>query len=188
MPKNIPINIYKAITDKIILNIIFINKYYYILFGILIPKIFNPSLIVSTNFLVSATLYGVAQCPLCDIGMQVNSPESEEPIVVFPRENQKYLKAFTYIKSSTIVKDAGLTKKILSLAKQACGEGAVVTHYNNDNQLILPIVIPVERYYALAEAIEAIESFLDKKRYDDARVTTYPVHGFEERFDPNLTK
>jgi hypothetical protein len=126
------------------------------------------------------------KCKLTEV--HFNESETEEPIVVFPRGNLKYLKAFTYIKSSTVVKDKGLTKKILSLAKRACGEGAVVTYYNNDNQLIWPIAIPVERYYTLAEAIEDIESFLDDKRYDDARVTTYPVHGFEENFETKPNK
>ena len=59
----------------------------------------------------------------------------------------------------------------------------VLTYYRNSDVLILPIVIPVDQYYVLSEAIEKIEQWVDKNdlRYDS--IITYPVHGSEEDFE-----
>lgn len=109
--------------------------------------------------------------------------QSTERIVLFPPSDHRYLKAFTYIKSSTILRDTKSVREVIKIARSACGDDeGVVTYYRNSDVLILPIVIPAEQYYALAKTIEAIESLVDRRHWQNVSIITYPVHGFQEFF------
>jgi class 3 adenylate cyclase len=111
-----------------------------------------------------------------------------ESIVKLPK-SRKYIKAFAWIKSTNILKRPHRVRKVVELARRACGkELGVVTYYTNSDVLILPIVIPVENYYALADAIEHIERWVDNQGLKYESIITYPVHGFDMEFKDQETQ
>ncbi|HXQ71877.1 MAG TPA: adenylate/guanylate cyclase domain-containing protein [Pyrinomonadaceae bacterium] len=109
--------------------------------------------------------------------------KKKEPIVAMPLGSREYMKAFTYIKSSEILSDSARVHKVLDLARAECGQDSgVVTYYKNRDTLILPIVIRTSDYYALANAVESIEEYVDDEGWDHVSITTYPVQALEEMF------
>jgi class 3 adenylate cyclase len=120
------------------------------------------------------------KCELTQVRFE--KPRLTERIVVFPQEDSRYLKAFTYIKSTGILRDKKSVHEVVKIARSVCGIEGVVTYYRNSDVLILPIVIPAGQYYVLAKTIEAIESLVDRRHWQNVSIITYPVHGFQEFF------
>jgi hypothetical protein len=109
--------------------------------------------------------------------------KSQKERIVKLLELRKHIKAFTWIKSHSIVKNSERVQKVVELARKSCGrEMGVVTYYKNSDVLILPIVVPVDKYYALSDAIEDIEKWVDRSDVNYDSIITYPVHGLEEDF------
>ena len=127
-------------------------------------------------------------CKLTEIRFESDETKLKEPIVALPSGSTEYIKAFTYIESTTISDDEVHVHEVIDLARGACGNGnGVVTYYLNRVLLILPIVIRTSDYYALAKAVENIEALVDHRGWEDVKITTYPVHGLEELFPESVT-
>jgi class 3 adenylate cyclase len=120
--------------------------------------------------------------------IQFEGGETLEKVIMLS-EPRTHIKAFAYIRSHSIVKNREKLMKVVDLARKACGkETGVVTYYKNSDVLILPIVIPVEHYYALADAIENIEKWVDNQGVPYDSIITYLAHGFREYFINPITK
>lgn len=120
----------------------------------------------------------------CDLTqVRFEKGRSTEPIVIFSPKDSQYLKAFTYIKSTGILRDKKSVREVVKIARSACGNAeGIVTYYRNSDVLILPIVILAAQYYVLAKTIEAIESLVERRHWQNVSIITYPVHGFQEFF------
>lgn len=126
---------------------------------------------------------------LNEIHFESEGVKSKEPIVAMPPGSMVHMKAFTYIKSSTILGDRAHIQRVVDLARGACGNrNGVVTYYTDRDTLILPIVIRTADYYSLGKAVENIEDFVDDQQWDQVSITTYVVQEVEEFFPENNAK
>jgi class 3 adenylate cyclase len=126
---------------------------------------------------------------LIEIHFESDALKSKEPIVAIPLGSTQYMKAFTYIRSSTILSSPTHIHQVVDLARGACGnDNGIVTYYTNRDTLILPIVIRTSEYYSLAKAVENIEVFVDEQQWDHVSITTYPVQGLDELFPETKAK